>query len=183
MRANLLRGRLSGMTVSVIRMSYQPSIFDRETGEVSASLRLSDTAPQLTYANGNRVRYLSTGATTGGLFGLYRWEFSPARSGPDSHFHKTMTESFYILTGEVRVFDGTGWTTARPGDYLHVPAGGLHGFRNESGAEASMLLHFAPGAPREAYFEGLARVAAGETMTEAERAEFMRYHDNYWVED
>ena len=46
-----------------------------------------------------------------------------------------------------------------------------------------MLLHFAPGAPREAYFEGLARVAAGETMTEAERAEFMRYHDNYWTED
>ena len=28
-----------------------------------------------------------------------------------------------------------------------------------------MLLHFAPGAPREAYFEGLARVAAGETMS------------------
>ena len=46
-----------------------------------------------------------------------------------------------------------------------------------------MLLHFAPGAPREAYFETLARLAAGETMTETERAEFMRYHDNYWVED
>lgn len=164
-------------------MSYPPPIFDRETGEVSATIRMAGAAPELTYPNGNRVHYLSTGATTGGLFGLYRWEFSPARTGPGAHFHRTITESFYILSGEVTVFDGTGWKAALPGDYLHVPAGGLHGFRNESGAEASMLLHFAPGAPREAYFEGLARVAAGETMTEGERAEFMRHHDNHWDED
>ncbi len=164
-------------------MSYPPPIYDRDTGEVSATTRLADATPQVVYPNGNRVHYLSTGASTGGLFGLYRWEFSGALSGPDAHFHKTMTESFYILSGEVRIFDGRAWQTTRPGDYAHVPAGGLHGFRNESGAEASMLLHFAPGAPREAYFEGLARLAAGETMTEAERDEFMRHHDNYWVED
>ena len=63
-----------------------------------------------------------------------------------------------------------------------MPAGGYHGFHNESGP-ASMLLHFAPGAPREAYFETLARLAAGETMTDSERDEFMRHHDNYWAED
>lgn len=168
---------------SVATMSYPPPIYEGDTGEVSATVRPTDTGPELTYPNGNRVRYLSTGASTGGLFGLYRWEFSPAASGPGSHFHKTMTESFYILDGEVTVFDGSGWKKAHAGDYLHVPAGGLHGFRNESGEAASMLLHFAPGAPREGYFEGLARIAAGETLTEAERAEFMRYHDNYWVED
>lgn len=49
-----------------------------------------------------------------------------------------------------------------------VPPGGLHGFRNESGARASMLLHFAPGAPREPYFEGLNRLAAGERWTPEE---------------
>ena len=37
----------------------------------------------------------------------------------------------------------------------NVPIGGVHGFRNESGEPATMLLHFAPGAPREGYFEGL----------------------------
>lgn len=163
-------------------MSYPPPIYDRDTGEVSATIRGTDAEPEVVYPNGVRVHYLSTGASTDGLFGLYRWEFSPVASGPGPHFHKTMTESFYILSGEVRVFDGVAWTTARPGDYLHVPAGGYHGFRNESGAEASMLLHFAPGAPREAYFEGLARLAAGETMTDTERTEFMRHHDNYWVD-
>ena len=163
-------------------MSYPPPIYDGETGEVSATVRATDVEPEITYPNGNRVRLLATGATTGGLFGLYRWEFSPARSGPGPHFHKTMTESFYILGGSVSIFDGRDWKPAGPGDFLHVPAGGTHGFRNESGAEASMLLHFAPGAPREQYFEGLVRLASGEKWSNEEYAEFMRFHDNYWVD-
>jgi mannose-6-phosphate isomerase-like protein (cupin superfamily) len=93
-----------------------------------------------------------------------------------------MTESFYILSGEVQIYDGRRWVRARPGDFAHVPAGGVHGFKNVEGTGASMLLHFAPGAPREAYFEGLARVQAGEAMTDAEREEFYRFHDNIWVE-
>jgi quercetin dioxygenase-like cupin family protein len=165
------------------RMSYPPPIYATDIGEVSAWIRGTDAEPELLYPNGNRVRYLATGASTGELFGLYRWEFSPAVSGPGPHFHKTITESFYILSGEVSVYDGRGWHAARPGDFLHVPAGGLHGFRNDSGAEASMLLHFAPGAPREEYFEGLARLAAGEQMTEAEYAAFMRHHDNHWQDE
>ncbi len=164
-------------------MSYPPPRYTGETGEVSASLRPGSAVPDLVYPNGNRVHYLSTGAGTDGLFGLYRWEFSPAVSGPSPHFHRTLAESFYVLSGEVTVYDGTGWRKAHPGDYLHVPPGGLHGFRNESGAEASMLLHFAPGAPREGYFEGLARQAAGESLTAAEREEFMSYHDNLWVDE
>lgn len=163
-------------------MSYPPPIYDQDTGEVTAWLRPADSAPDVVYPNGNRVRYLATGDSTGRTYGLYHWEFAGPRSGPDSHFHKTLTESFYVLSGEVSIFDGARWNTTRPGDFVHVPAGGLHGFHNESGP-ASMLLHFAPGAPREAYFEGLARAAAGETMTDAERAEFMRYHDNWWDED
>jgi quercetin dioxygenase-like cupin family protein len=163
-------------------MSYPPPIYDGETGELSATVRGTDVEPEITYPNGNRVRLLATGATTGGLFGLYRWEFSPARSGPGPHFHKTMTESFYILSGSVSIFDGRDWKPAGPGDFLHVPAGGLHGFRNDSGAEASMLLHFAPGAPREQYFEGLVRLASGEKWTKEEYDEFMRFHDNYWVD-
>ena len=42
------------------------------------------------------------------------------------------------------------------GDFLYVPPGGVHGFRNKADEPASMLMLFAPGAPREHYFEGLA---------------------------
>ncbi len=162
-------------------MSYPPAIYDRDTGEASAWVRRWDAMPEIIYPNGNRVHYLAASRDTGGLFGLYRWEFAGPRSGPDAHFHKTITESFYVLEGEVSIFDGRSWNTTRPGDFVHVPAGGLHGFKNESGA-AKMLLHFAPGAPREAYFEGLARMAAGEDLTDSERAAFAIEHDNYWVD-
>jgi mannose-6-phosphate isomerase-like protein (cupin superfamily) len=163
-------------------VSYPPRLYDGDTGEVSATVRRADAAPELVYPNGNKVSYLSTGASTGGLFGLYRWEFSGARSGPDPHFHRTMAESFFILSGTVKIHDGNGWVDTHPGDYLHVPPGGIHGFRNESGEAASMLLHFAPGGPREGYFEGLLRLAEGQTMTDDERAAFMEYHDNIWVD-
>ena len=80
---------------------------------------------------------------------------SATPSGPDPHFHRSISESFYILAGSVRIFDGDRWIDTEPGDFVHVPEGGVHAFRNESGEPASMLLHFSPGAPREGYFEGL----------------------------
>jgi mannose-6-phosphate isomerase-like protein (cupin superfamily) len=126
--------------------------------------------------------YLATGKSTDGDFGLYRWNFGPNETGPGPHFHRTIAESFYIISGSVRVYDGEEWVTTRPGDFLHVPPGGLHGFRNESGEPASMLLHFAPGAPREAYFEGLDRLGRGEEWTQEQYDAFMTEHDNIWVE-
>jgi oxalate decarboxylase/phosphoglucose isomerase-like protein (cupin superfamily) len=80
--------------------------------------------------------------------------------------------------GTVRLFDGIRWIDAGVGDFVHVPPGGIHAFRNESGAPASMLIHFAPGAPREAYFEGLLDLAG---MDDDERARFYLEHDNVWL--
>ena len=69
----------------------------------------------------------------------------------------------------------------QPGDFLFVPQGGIHAFRNESGEPASMLTLFAPGAPREDYFETLARVAEGLVLTDDEKTEFFFRHDTYWI--
>ena len=161
-------------------VTYPEPRYQGEDGEVSAVYRPADHQPDLTYPNGNTVHYLATGAATDGGFGLYRWEMGPERSGPDPHFHRSISESFYILAGTVRIYDGTQWLDTRPGDFIHVPPGGLHGFRNELGEPASMLLHFAPGAPREAYFEGLAAFAASGRPGPDELAEFYRRHDNHW---
>jgi mannose-6-phosphate isomerase-like protein (cupin superfamily) len=162
-------------------MRYPEPVYRGSTGEASASIRAADTPPELAYPSGNRVHYLATGARTHGLFGLYRFDMAPGSGGPGPHFHRTISESFFILGGSVSIYDGRGWVETGPGDFVHVPEGGIHGFRNESGAAASMLLHFAPGAPREAYFEGLARFAAEGRPSEDEMAEFYRLHDNIWV--
>jgi len=155
---------------------YPPDRYRGTTGEVSARLRSADTEPDLRYRTGGTCEYLATGDQTGTTFGLYRWTFGPDESGPDPHFHRAITESFYVLRGEVQLYDGTGWRTGRVGDFLFVPEGGLHGFRGAD--HAQMLLMFTPGGPREDYFETL---AAGAQMSEEERAEFMLRHDTYWV--
>lgn len=87
----------------------------------------------------------ATGATTAGRFGLYEWSMPPHAAGATPHFHKTFSESFYVVSGTPRLYDGTRWVDATLGSFLYVPEGGVHGFANESDEPASMLILFAPG--------------------------------------
>jgi len=161
-------------------MSYPPTRYAGD-GEVSATYRPADAAPDLALST-TAVHYLATGGETGGDFGLYRWEMAAAPGGPAPHFHRSISESFYVLTGTVRLYDGRAWHDSRPGDFHFVPPGGIHAFGNESGEPASMLLLFTPGAPREAYFEGLAEiVASGRQLGPQEWTDFYREHDQYMV--
>ena len=106
----------------------------------------------------------------------------PEPSGANAHFHRTFSESFFVVSGTVRLYDGKDWFDAGPGDFAYVPDGGIHGFRNESGEPASLLILFAPGAPREAYFEGLVEMADGRwTPTHEELLAFCEEHDNIYV--
>ncbi len=159
-------------------MSYPPPRYLGDGGEISATYRPDGTAPEFSYANGTTVHYLATGASTNGQFGLYRWEMGPNPGGPDPHFHRSISESFYVLTGTIAIFDGTSWLDTEPGDWVHVPEGGIHAFKNNSGVPASMLLHFAPGAPREGYFEGLPDLGG---LSDEERAAFFLEHDTFWL--
>lgn len=161
-------------------MTYPDPVYDGQ-GEVSAWARLHDAPHDLGAAPGNRVDYLARGDATGGGFGLYRWSFGAHVSGPDPHFHRTISESFYILSGEVHIHDGGDWKPFTAGDFVHVPPGGVHGFKNNSGEVASMLLLFTPGAPREEYFETLFAGGTAE-MTDEEKDAFFLRHDNYWLD-
>ena len=91
-----------------------------------------------------------------------------------------MSESFFILCGMVRSFNGERWINATAGDLLYVPEGGRHGFRNEAGEPTSMLILFAP-APREGHFEALAQKAAGRRFSDEEWLDLCRHHNNYFV--
>ncbi|MBB5873242.1 quercetin dioxygenase-like cupin family protein [Allocatelliglobosispora scoriae] len=159
-------------------MTYPPPRYLGDSGEITATFRSVGEPPELTYPSGGTAHYLATGATTKGQFGLYRWEMPAEPSGPEPHFHRSISESFYVLAGSVRIFNGARWIDTVPGDFVHVPEGGVHGFRNESGEPASMLIQFCPGAPREAYFEDLLGLV---DKSEEEKAEFFLRHDTFWV--
>jgi mannose-6-phosphate isomerase-like protein (cupin superfamily) len=161
-------------------MSYPEPRYDGEPGLVNARLRPAGQAPDVTYPSGGTAHYLATDESTGGQFGLFRWEMSAEASGPAAHFHRTISESFYILSGTVRLYDGKRWIDSTQGDFLFVPEGGLHAFRNESGEPASMLILFAPGAPREEYFEMTAKVAGGLVLSDEEKTAFYLRNDTHW---
>ncbi len=80
-------------------MSYPEPRYLGDGGEASATFRPNDAPPDITYQSGGTADYLATGASTGGLFGLYRWNMGAEPSGPGPHFHRTMAESFYVLSG------------------------------------------------------------------------------------
>lgn len=163
-------------------MSYPEPVYGGAAGEVTAWFRPADTPADLPRPDGGAASYLATGASTAGRFGLYRWDMGPGPGGASPHFHRTITESFFVLAGVVSLYDGGRWRDAQPGDFAHVPEGGLHGFRNESGEPASMLILFTPGAPREAYFEGLVAMAEGRwDPSPEERQAFLEQHDNFYV--
>jgi quercetin dioxygenase-like cupin family protein len=162
---------------------YPTPLYLAKPGEASAAFRSHDLGHDLEMGpGGTRTSYLATGHLTGGQFGLYQWDMSAAGGGPSPHFHRTISESFYITQGAVSLYNGEEWRTAVAGDFLYVPPGGIHAFHNESGEPASMLILFTPGAPREAYFEALAQVRTeGRTMSPEEEADLLRRHDQYPV--
>jgi hypothetical protein len=80
-------------------MSYPEARYRGDQGEVSARYRPAEQGPELTIGSGTALRYLATGASTQGQFGLYRWDARPHMPGPTAHFHRTMSESFFILSG------------------------------------------------------------------------------------
>jgi quercetin dioxygenase-like cupin family protein len=164
-------------------MSYPLPVYNQETGEVTAVLHSADQGPDLVIGPLTKAYYLATGESTGGKFGLYRWDMAPGTPGATAHFHRTLSESFFILSGVVGLYNGEEWTEGKAGDYLYVPEGGIHGFRNASDDPASMLILFAPGAPREGYFQGLADRAMGRREFRPEEFKaFCEQHDNYFVE-
>ncbi len=161
--------------------TYPPPTYLGASGEVTARLRRADQDAELRRRDGS-THYLATGASTHGQFGLYRWNMGPGAGGPGPHFHRTISESFFVLSGSVTLYDGSEWVTTSPGDFCFVPEGGIHGFRNDSDDHSSMLILFAPGAPREGYFEGLVEMAGSDREpTKDEGDRFFAEHDNHWV--
>jgi quercetin dioxygenase-like cupin family protein len=152
-----------------------------ETGEVSGVYRPVTGVPKLERPTAT-ARFVAPGGVTNGQFGLFQWDMQAKAGGPAAHIHKTFSESFFVLDGTVSLYNGEDWVAATKGDFLYVPEGGIHAFRNDSDDFASMLILFAPGAPRERFFIELAEIVdSGRQLSAEEYAEFLAGHDQYMV--
>jgi len=103
---------------------------------------------------GMRHVYKATAGDTGGRY--VSWEIEiPAGCGAPPHRHEVDSESFYLLAGTLRVSDAYGTRLVGPGDFVFLPAGGVHAFENPSDAPARALVVAAPGIESERFFATL----------------------------
>ena len=154
--------------------------YERSDGEISAT-HVPLAAPDLA-GPANSMTFLAPGRLTRRQFGIFRRDMGPHAGGPEPHFHRTFSESFYVLSGTVRFFDGETWFEATAGDFVYVPKGGIHAFDAASDEPASMLILFVPGPARERYFIEVDRIRdSGRKLTDRQWTELMARHDQYMV--
>jgi quercetin dioxygenase-like cupin family protein len=149
-------------------------------GTVSAAIAHADEQVALGLGP-MRGRVAASVELTGGRYSLYHLDLGTG-AGTGAHYHRTFAESFHVISGVVRFYDGARWFEGRPGDHVIVPEGGIHAFRNDAPEAASMLMMSTPGVRREDYFAELAAVVReGRDLRPSEWQELFARHDQYNV--
>ena len=100
---------------------------------------------------GDLYTFLVTGEESGGSYFAME-ALVPTGGGPPPHIHRNEDETFYLLEGQITFRLGDDSVVARPGDFVNVPRGAVHCFRNDSSELARMVLTFTP-AGIEKFFE------------------------------
>jgi quercetin dioxygenase-like cupin family protein len=155
--------------------------YERSDGEISATYRPLAKLPDIAGPTA-ATTFVAPGSLTRRQFGLFRRDMQPHAGGPDAHIHRTFSESFYVLEGRVRFYDGRDWVEAKAGDFLYVPKGGIHAFSADSDAPSSMLCLFAPGKARERFFREMEQIRiSGRELTDRQWTELYARHDQYMV--
>ena len=92
--------------MSLVVPPYPPPRYTKDHPEVSADLRKADT-PADYESFGASYHYLANQRNSDGDYGLYRVDIGPAGGGPGPHFHRAMSEAFFVLSGTMKLYDGT----------------------------------------------------------------------------
>jgi len=100
---------------------------------------------------GDLYTFLVTGDESGGAY-FSMLAVVPPQGGPPPHIHQNEDETFYVLDGSPTFRLGDERIVAGPGDFVNVPKGVLHCFRNLSDEPVRTILTFTP-AGIERFFE------------------------------
>lgn len=113
---------------------------------------------------GDTYRIVIAGHQTGGEYAVIDMLVPPG-GGPGPHTHAQVQEAFYILQGEIVVKTEQEYYTARKGDFVNIPKGGIiHCFKNESAAIAHMLCVVTPAGMENMFREIGTPVAPGSFL-------------------
>jgi mannose-6-phosphate isomerase-like protein (cupin superfamily) len=89
---------------------------------------------------------------TSGQYSLMTWVAAP-KTGSPPHVHAHCDETFYVVQGQLEFVLGHESITIGAGDFVRVPAGTRHAFRNHSDGPAEMLVGLIPGGMEELFYK------------------------------
>jgi quercetin dioxygenase-like cupin family protein len=92
---------------------------------------------------GDHYTFLVTGDESNGAYFAME-ALVPPGGGPPPHIHTREDETFYLLEGEIEFLLDDELTTAGRGDFVNVPRGTVHRFKNVGAETARMILTFTP---------------------------------------
>lgn len=95
------------------------------------------------FGAGDEYRHLITGEQSNGQYFAME-ALVPPDAGPPLHIQTREEEAFYILSGELVFYVDGDRVEGKAGTFVHVPRGVAHRFKNESIADARLLIWFGP---------------------------------------
>lgn len=125
---------------------------------------------------GNVYTILLRGIQTAGAYAAIDM-IVPPQGGPNPHSHTDIQETFYVLEGEVEVKNELEIYTARKGDMIVIPLGGLiHCFKNKTDQVAHLLCVVVPSGLEKFFLEigdhpAFSSERSGTEPTEKEKVE------------
>jgi len=135
---------------------------------------------------GGLFTYLVTGTESGGSYFTLIVDVGP-EAGPPPHIHHLEEEQFYVLDGQLTYSVGDQTFEVSTGDFIHIPRGTVHSFRN--GQKPSRLLATFSPAGIEGFFREVGdpvpaggRLKSPPPVTEATIARFIAAEAGAWKE-
>ena len=169
---------IENMQPNIVSDSVKPA---SSSGSSKVLLIPADTG-EAYWVMGGMFTYLVTGAESAGSYFTLIVDVGP-EAGPPPHIHHLEEEQFYILEGQLTYSVGDQIFEVRTGDFIHIPRGTVHSFRN--GPKPSRLLAtFAP-AGIEGFFREVGdrvddRLKSPPPVTEAVIARFVAAEAGSW---
>jgi len=98
------------------------------------------------YVNGGRevAKVKVTADQTGGALGLLEMDVV-AGFGNLAHAHGDEDEAFYIASGEFTFINGSSKFDAGEGDFVYIPRGTRHAFKNRGEQTGTLMVFYTPG--------------------------------------
>lgn len=139
--------------------------------------------PTITFG-GSSITYKSRSEMTNDALGFYEMTLAPNSPGAGPHYHKIMTELFYVLAGKLSMMVDGKPIEASAGDFVEIPPRVVHAFYNGASEPARFILSFTPALAREGFFEGLADLARTNRLgDQAAMLDVMNRYDQYPTSD